>query len=175
MRRALRCALYSGGEIWSAQALRKGVAADPVKGVEPRSPNLTQPRSRNIHSISRIQQVLQGLPRGAFHNTVEKHRGDRYSKGFSCWDQLVVMVYAQLSDAGSLRQIEAGFNQHRNHHYHLGTRSVRRTTLSDANQKRNPQIFADTALALMQQAGSAVRKHRDEMLYLLDSTSIALR
>jgi len=85
------------------------------------------------------------------------------------------MVYAQLSDAGSLRQIEAGFNQHRNHHYHLGTRSVRRTTLSDANQKRNPQIFADTALALMQQAGSAVRKHRDEMLYLLDSTSIALR
>jgi len=85
------------------------------------------------------------------------------------------MVYAQLSGASSLREIEAGFNQHRNHHYHLGTRAVRRTTLSDANQKRNPEIFADTALALIQQAGCAARKHRDQMLYLLDSTSIALR
>jgi putative transposase len=115
------------------------------------------------------------LPRGAFQKTVEKYRGDRYSKGFSCWDQLVAMVYAQLGAASSLREIEAGFNQHRNHHYHLGTRPIRRTTLSDANQKRNPQIFADTAMALMQQAGGAVRKHRQEMLYLLDSTSIALR
>lgn len=115
------------------------------------------------------------MPRGTFQSTVAKHRGDRYSKGFSCWDQLVAMVYAQLSGAASLREIEAGFNQHRNQHYHLGTRPVCRTTLSDANGKRNPQIFADTALALMQQAGSAVRKHRDEMLYLLDSTSIALR
>lgn len=85
------------------------------------------------------------------------------------------MVYAQLSGASSLREIEASFNQHRNHHYHLGTRAVCRTTLSDANKKRNPQIFADTAAALMQLAGSTVRQHRTEMLYLLDSTSIALR
>jgi IS4 transposase len=106
---------------------------------------------------------------------VEKHRGDRHTKGFSCWDQLVAMVYAQLSGVGSLRELEAGFNQQRNQHYHLHTRPVRRTTLAEANAKRNPQIFADTALALIQAASRRLRKECGEMLYLLDSTSIALR
>ena len=134
-----------------------------------------QERSRNIYSISRIQKVFQGLPRGAFHNAVEKHRGDRHCKGFSCWDQLVAMVYAQLSGVGSLRELEAGFNQHRTQHYHLHTRAVRRTTLADANAKRNPEIFADVLRTLIEAAGRGMRAQKREMLYLLDSTSIALR
>lgn len=134
-----------------------------------------QERGRNIYSISRIQQVLQGLPRGAFHNAVEQHRGDRHCKGFSCWDQLVAMVYAQLAGVGSLRELEAGFNQHRNQHYHLHTGQVHRTTLADANAKRNPQIFADTLKVLMQLAGRRIKRDCEQMLYLLDSTSIAVR
>jgi IS4 transposase len=115
------------------------------------------------------------LPRAAFKQAVAAYGGDRYTKGFSCWDQLVAMVYAQLSGAVSLRQLEAGFNQHFNHHYHLGCRSVRRSTLADANARREPQIFAHTARALMQQAGRRIRGQREQMLYLLDSSSIALR
>src|SRR4029079_12761548 len=162
--------LIQGSGDWARSGAEERCCGRPAEGgrTPVAKPNLRL-RSRNIHSISRFQSVLQALPRGAFQMTVAKYAGDRYSKGFSCWDQLVTMVYAQLSGAASLREIEAGFNQHRNQHYHLGTRPVRRTTLSDANQKRDPQIFADTALALMQQAGSAARKHRDEMLYLLDS------
>lgn len=127
-----------------------------------------------MYSISRIQQVFRFLPRASFQQTVDKHRGDRHCKGFTCWDQAVAMIYAQLSGVRSLRELEAGFNQHLNHHYHLGTREVKRTTLSDANAKRNPQIFADTVRSLIQQAGRRMRQQREEMLYLLDSTTIAL-
>lgn len=85
------------------------------------------------------------------------------------------MVYAQLSGVSSLRELEAGFNQHRSQHYHLNARPVRRTTLADANGKRNPEIFADTLRVLMQLAGRRIKQDREQMLYLLDSTSIALR
>jgi putative transposase len=134
-----------------------------------------QERGRNIYSISRMQQVFQGLPRGAFQRAVDQHRGDRHCKGFTCWSHLVAMVYAQLAGVGSLRELEAGFNQHRSQHYHLHTRPVRRTTLADANAKRSPEIFADTLRALMQLAGRRIKNERAQMLYLLDSTSIALR
>src|SRR5579875_1063418 len=121
-----------------------------------------------MYSLSRIQQVFSHLPRGVFQQSVDKHRGDRRCKGFTCWDQVVAMVYAQLAGVRSLRELEAGFNQHLNHHYHLGTRAVKRTTLSDANKKRNPEIFADTLRALLQMAGRRMRRERAEMLYLLD-------
>jgi putative transposase len=117
---------------------------------------------------------LKALPRGAFEHAVRQHAGDRHTKGFTCWSQLVAMVYAQLSGAASLRQLEAGFNQHVRHHYHLGTGAIRRSTLADANAKRNPQVFADTLRVLIVQAGRTVRRQREELLYLLDSTSVAL-
>lgn len=85
------------------------------------------------------------------------------------------MVYAQLAEASSLRELEAGFNQHRSHHYHLNSRPVHRTTLGDANKKRNPQIFADVLRELVQLAGRSIRTEREDILYLLDSTSIPLR
>lgn len=127
-----------------------------------------------MYSISRIQQVFRFLPRSLFNEAVQTHRGDRHCKGFTCWDQLVAMVYGQLAGVRSLRELEAGFNQHLNHHYHLHTRAVKRTTLGDANAKRNPEIFADTVRGLMQLAGRRLRHEREEMLYLLDSTTIAL-
>jgi IS4 transposase len=85
------------------------------------------------------------------------------------------MVYAQLAEVSSLRELEAGFNQHRSHHYHLNARPVHRTTLGDANKKRNPQIFADTLRELLQLAGRSIRNEREDILYLLDSTSIPVR
>ena len=85
------------------------------------------------------------------------------------------MVYAQLGGIGSLRELEAGFNQHRSQHYHLNTRAVHRTTLADANRKRNPEIFAQTLKALIQVAGRTLKRESEQLLLLLDSTSIALR
>lgn len=127
-----------------------------------------------MFSISRIQQVLQAVPRGAFDKIVQRHGADRYSKGFGCWQHLLAMVYVQLSGAASLRQVERGFNAQPSQHYHLNACKVRRTTLGDANAKRDPQVFAELLELLIAQAGRAVRRQREELLYLLDATSVAL-
>lgn len=127
-----------------------------------------------MYSISRIQQVLQAIPQGAFDQIVQRHGGDRYVKRFRCRDQLIAMLYVQLAGAQSLRELEAGFNGQRRHHYHLATGPVARSTLSDANEKRNPQIFAELLKLLIEQAGRALRRERSELLYLLDATTVAL-
>jgi putative transposase len=125
-----------------------------------------------MYSISHMQQVLRSVPRGAFERIVEQRGADRYTKGFGCWQQLLAMVYAQLAGVSSLRQLEAGLNSQRNQHYHLNTQGVRRSTLADANAKRDPQVFAELLKVLIAQAGRSVRGHRKEMLYLIDATCV---
>ena len=125
--------------------------------------------------ISQLHELLKGLPRGEFDRAVNKQRADKHSKGFRCWDQFIAMLYAQLSGAGSLREVESGFNRHRTHHYHLGTDEVRRSTLAEANGKRSTEVFADIARYLMTQVGRSLRKESEDLLYLLDSTSITLK
>jgi IS4 transposase len=125
--------------------------------------------------ISRIQELMKQIPRGEFDRSVERHQADKYSKRFGSWDQLTAMVYAQLSDAQSLRQIQAGFNAQRTHHYHLGTHELKRSTLADANASRTPQVFADLASSLMSKVKGQLRRSCKELLYLLDSTSITLK
>ncbi len=128
-----------------------------------------------MFSLSRFQQAIQHLPRAAFARLVTAHAGDRYTKRFGSWEHLVAMLYAQFSGVRSLRELETGFNQHRNHHYHLAAREVSRSTLAEANGRRDPQMFAELAKLLMQKAGRALGGQREEMLCLLDSTTIALR
>jgi len=125
--------------------------------------------------ISRFHQLLEALPRGSFEQLVERHQADKHCKGFSCWQQLVAMVFAQVSGAQSLRQIEAGFNAATAHHYHLGCSEIHRSTLSQANGKRQTTVFADTLRVLMNQADRLLRRDCEQMLYLLDSTSITLK
>lgn len=125
--------------------------------------------------ISRFQELMKGLSRGAFDRIVEQHQADKYSKKFRCWDQLLTMVYGQLSGAGSLRQLETGFNSHVAHHYHLATGCIKRSTLADANGKRKEAVFAASAQLLMAQASRQIRKEVKQLLYLLDATAITLK
>jgi putative transposase len=115
------------------------------------------------------------LPRAAFDRAVSIHQADKHRKGFSSWDQLLVMVYAQLSGAGSLRTLTTGFNAQASHHYHLQTSPVHRSTLADANRSTDAAVFADTARALMSTLHRRVRREGEELLVLLDSTSITLK
>lgn len=128
-----------------------------------------------MYSLSRLQQVMQLLPWGAFDASVRQHRTDRHCKGFTSRKHLLAMTCAQLSDARSLRVLEDSFNPHVRQHYHLHAEPIRRSTLAGANAKRSPLPFAETAAALMKQAGRTLRGERQWMLYLLDSTTIALR
>ncbi len=122
-----------------------------------------------------MQEIMKGLPRGAFDRFVREQNADKHSKGFGCWDQLVAMVYGHLSGVDSLRQLETGFNSQSNHHYHLGTGPIRRSTLAEANSRRKAAVFEQAARLLMSQAGRHLRQESRELLYLLDSTSITLK
>jgi IS4 transposase len=142
--------------------------------VKTQSANSTTER-RNMFRISRIQELMKGLPRGTFERLVAERRADKHCKGFGSWHQLVAMVYAHVSGAGSLRQLEAGYNSQKTHHYHLGAVPVRRSTLAEANSKRRADVFADAARVLMSGVSRSLRKEGQELLYLLDSTSITLK
>lgn len=128
-----------------------------------------------MYRISRFHQIMKALPRGTFDRVVETHQADKHSKGFGCWDQLLAMIYAQLSGAGSLRVLETGFNSQRTQHYHLGTSPIRRSTLADANSKRKTEVFTDAAKLLMSQAQRNLRRGSEELLYLLDTSPVSLK
>jgi IS4 transposase len=125
--------------------------------------------------ISRFAELLKHLPRGVFDQTVKKQQADKHRKGFSCWRQMVAMVYAQLAGASSLRVLESGFNAHSAHHYHLGSQQVCRSTLAQANARQGWQVFAVVAGSLMQQVQGSVRQEVREFLRLIDSSSITLK
>ena len=122
-----------------------------------------------------MQEIMKGLPRGGFDRLVRERNADKHSKGFGCWDHLIAMIYGHLSGADSLRQLEAGFNSQSNHHYHLGVGPIRRSTLAEANGRRKAEVFEQAARLLMSQTGRHLRQESQELLYLLDSTSITLK
>ncbi|WP_431855590.1 IS4 family transposase [Azospirillum sp.] len=118
--------------------------------------------------------LLKAIDRRAFAGSVERHDGDRYVKNFSAWDHLVVLLYAQLGGTASLRAVEAGWNAHAHHHYHLGCGPVRRSTLSDAGQRRPAAIFAETFGQLSHQADRRFKRDGAAMVRLIDSSPIEL-
>jgi len=73
-------------------------------------------------NLSVLQQVLKQIPRRQFQSLVEKHGADKWVKSFGCWQQLVAMIFAQVSAQTSLRDVVATFNAHPARHYHLGVR-----------------------------------------------------
>jgi putative transposase len=125
--------------------------------------------------ITTFQSLMKGLPRATFDQLVKRRNADKYCKRFRHWDHLIAMLYAQLSGATGLRPLATGFNSHLAHHYHLGTSAIKRSTLSDANEKRSDAVFADTAAWLMGRVSRKLRQESRELMYLLDSTSLTLK
>jgi IS4 transposase len=128
-----------------------------------------------MYRITTFREILKGLPRGAFDQIVKRHNGDKYSKKFGHWDQLLAMIYAQLSGATGLRPLETAFNNHAAHHYHLGTQPIKRSTLADANSTRKDVVFTETVQMLMQAVSQSLRSETGQLLYLLDSSPNTLK
>jgi hypothetical protein len=147
----------------------EGVAALGNSGYIPER-QLKNHRGRNMFRISRLHELMKGFPRAEFDRLVCEHQADKHNKGFDSWSQLVAMVYAQLSGAGALRELVAGFNAHGTHHYHLGSAPLRRSTLAEANARRTPAVFVGAAHALMTMAARRHRQRCAELLYLLLTT-----
>jgi len=126
-------------------------------------------------------QLMDSLPIRRFQAIVERHRGDRKVTRFHCLDQFYCMAFAQLTWRESLRDIEACLQAQPSKLYHLGIRArqVRRSTLADANEQRDWQIFAELAQLLIQEARAlyadeSIGIDLDEPVYAFDSTTIEL-
>jgi putative transposase len=119
--------------------------------------------------------VVKALPRRTFAQLVERHGADRYDKEFDSWDHLLALLYAQLGGIGSLRELATSWNAHSQHHYHLGCGKLFRSTLSDANARRPPVLFADLFSAMSTRLGDGVRGEGNRLLVrLLDASPIPL-
>ena len=102
-----------------------------------------------MFSLSHLQHILKPVQGGLFQRHVDRHQADKYCKRFRCYDLLVGLTYAQLSQSSSLRVLEGRWNQHPEQHYHLNTGTLSRSTLADALERRNPAPFSELAAALM--------------------------
>jgi len=127
-----------------------------------------------------FRQLLQFLPRHEFNLCVRRYRGEYRARSFTAFDQFLCLAYAQLSGRESLRDVETCLNSHREKLYHVGFRgAVARSTLADANERRDWRIFQDFGQVLI---GMAQRLYRDEPLaielrqplFAFDSTTIDL-
>lgn len=121
-----------------------------------------------------LTKLLKPIDRRQFATIVGRFKGDAYDKSFTSWDHMVALIYAQLSHCSSLRALVTGFNANRNHHYHLGAGELARTTLSDANARRPPEVFAAAFAMLADMADRQTRRDGDEMIRLIDSSPIPL-
>jgi len=127
-----------------------------------------------------FSQIMDYIPKFSFDSCVKKYRGNYKVQSFTCWEQLLVMTFAQLTYRESLRDIETCLRAMQNKLYHIGIRSkISRSTLADANQNRDWRIYADFAYILIDKAKELYRddkffKELDETIYALDSTTIDL-
>lgn len=127
-----------------------------------------------------FSQVMDFLPRHEFDKSVRRYRGNYRTRGFSCRDQFLAMAFAQLTYRESLRDIETCLRSVKSKLYHLGFRgNISRSTLADANRRRDWRIYADFAQGLIERAralylGEPLAGELAGTAYAFDSTTIDL-
>jgi len=127
-----------------------------------------------------FSQLIEHLPDRHFRRVVARYGGNRRVRSFSCWDQYLAMTFAQLTYRESLRDIEACLRALGDGLYHLGIRGrVSRSTLADANEKRDWRIYAEFAQKVISEGrrlytGDSLGLELDQTVYALDSTTIDL-
>ena len=128
-----------------------------------------------------LSQLFSFIPKYEFDNCVKRYKGNYKVQSFTCWEQFIVMSFAQFTYRESLRDIEACLGAVQRKLYHSGVKSkIAKSTLADANEKRDWRIYADFAQVLIKQARELYKEDNDftleldEMVYALDSTTIDL-
>lgn len=127
-----------------------------------------------------FSQLMEFLPAHEFNRCVESHGGHYKVQSLTCRRQFLAMAFAQLTYRESLRDIEACLRAVPQKLYHMGIGGpVARTTLADANEKRDWRIYEDFAKVLMREArslyaGESLCVELDQTVYALDSTTIDL-
>ncbi|WP_286859798.1 MULTISPECIES: DUF4372 domain-containing protein [Sphingobacterium] len=123
-------------------------------------------------------QLTSFLNRSKFNRIVAKYDGDKYVKHFTCWNQLLVLMFGQLSNRESLRDLVIAIEAHHSKCYHLGMgKNISRLSLAGVNHDRSYLNFEEYAYYLIPQA----REKRatgifniEGNVYAFDSTTIDL-
>jgi hypothetical protein len=128
-----------------------------------------------------FSQIVTFLPARIFDRCVNTFQGDKWVKHFTCWNQLMCMIFGQLSNRDILRDLLVCLNAHKSKHYHLGFgKSISRSNLSEANEKRDCRIFEMFAYEMIAEAQKNCLADSDFNLsikgnvYAFDSTTIDL-
>ena len=127
-----------------------------------------------------FSQLLDFLPKYEFSKCVKRYHGNRRVRRFSCLDQFLCMAFAQLTGRESLRDIETCMRAMEPKLYHAGIRgNISRSTLADANMKRDWRIFRDFAHVMIDIARRLYSQEDfgvdlDQVAYAFDSTLIDL-
>ena len=124
-------------------------------------------------------QLLEYLDYDKFRHLVDKYDGNRYVKHLTCWNQLLALMFGQLGNRESLRDVIVALEAHRSKCFHLGLgrKPIAKTTLATANQNRDYRIFEEFAFYMMAQARekrSADIFKLGGQVYAFDSTTIPL-
>ena len=125
-------------------------------------------------------QLMDYLPMQEFRRSVDRYRGNRNVRSFSCRDQFLCLAFAQLTFRESLRDIETCLRSLQPKLYHSGIRGkVARSNLADANELRDWHIYSDFAHTLIDIArrlyrGESFGLELEETVYAFDATTIDL-
>ncbi len=133
--------------------------------------------SMYTHSTTVLHQLLTLLPEQQFQTFVGQHEADRYVKKFSCFNQLTVLLYAQMTGKECLREIESDLRILDSTWIELGLKSVARSTLARANAERPAAIFESLFYVLLKQCqtfGHAEDFSFKNPLHAIDATSISV-
>ena len=133
-----------------------------------------------------FNQLVSFLPKDYFDRLVKKYNGNAYVKNYSCWNHLLVMVWAQLTGRRSLRDIETSLRAHSDKTYRMGIgATVCRSNIAKANAIRDVSIFREFSQEMMRRASGISVK--DDMLeriarafhlagfFAIDSSSVSLK
>lgn len=124
-------------------------------------------------------QLLKFIPRDSVTRIAQQHKADRYSKRFSTYEHLVTILYSVFNNCNSLREITTGMLASEQRLNHLGIRyPPRRSTISDANSRRNAEVFGEIYYSLYKRYAQFLsdsrRRDKTSRLYIFDATTISL-
>ena len=141
---------------------------------------LTMNKINKFSGIPVISQIINLLDRVKINRTARRNQSDRYYKKFKTIDHLITMIYVVLSGCNSLREITSIILACEGKINHLGIKYFpRRSTISDANRKRNSSVFSDIYFGLYHKYRKIISdsKLKDTVikhLQIVDSTTIGL-
>jgi hypothetical protein len=126
-----------------------------------------------------FNQIISLIPCSVIRKCVRVHQSDRYCKRFSSYDHLVTMLYCIFNHCSTLREVTTGLLAWEQRITHLGMRyHPRRSTISDANNRRTEKVFEDIYLGLVGRyqhlLSDSRTKSKTANLYIFDSTVITL-